>query len=138
MVVPTFKFQAGAAEGGWIRAYDYGWCGAEGIVGGLREVLEAGGQKTVTWVIADHNNKGDACHKVLTIGLAPVDGVVKFRYCTNGDPRGAGSSTLYAAKDFAEAVAVFALNMAPGPDRWLYRQPAKLTMDWDADGTIIA
>lgn len=138
MVVPEFKFAGEKTTGGWVRAHDLGWCGAEGLIEGLREVLDAKGAKTTTWVVADFHTESDAVHSVVSIGFAMVDGEPQLRYCgEKGAPTGAGSYSLpVRGLSLAEAAAVLALGLCVPLGAHIYRQPSTLQIGWELDGSI--
>lgn len=134
-----FDHEVATAEGGWFRAYDHGWCDAPGVVAGLRDVFESKGERTVTFVAADHHASGRRVYQTATIGLGTINGEPIWRYCgADGDPMGPGSHTLHKSTELAEAATQLALAMTKGhpSETTLFRQPSKRIIGWELDGSI--
>lgn len=100
-------------------AYEPDWCGAGGIVAGLRKVLEdhrSRRMSTAVFYIADHHTVSSVIHERLVVGIGRTGRDLRWRWCAaNGSPVGAGSSTICDTDDedfgLCLAVATVALRL---------------------------
>lgn len=111
--------------------FNYGYYDVSGIVQGLRAIAEDASQ-TVTFVCADHPNKGGFVYDMITVGIG-VDEFeenqisAKWRICNEQkNPLGAGSEGLIHGSDESlEAAAVAVAIRLKRPNCYIFRQPNK-------------
>lgn len=123
---PLYLFSLG-------RSYNQGWCGAAGVVEGLRAVHHD--WKPVTFIVADHHTKGDTIYRRTTVAIAAMnpsgelfDEQPRWRYCgENDEPLGASSSTIcnYERENFELTIAIVMNDLArirgKHPNACIYR-----------------
>jgi hypothetical protein len=111
--------------------FNYGYCDVSGIVQGLRSIAEDATQ-TVTFVSADHPNKGGLVYDMITVGIGVYEFEEKYlsakwRICNEkNDPLGAGSEGLIHGSDESlEAAAAAVAIRLKRPNCFIFRQPNK-------------
>ena len=96
------------------RSYNAGWHGPSGVVEGLRDVSR-NQEKTVTFLVAEHHSQGDRIYVRHLIGVASINGELRWRWCGEGDrPDGASSSTIcdFDPENLEMVVASVMINLA--------------------------
>lgn len=111
--------------------FNFGYCDCSGIVHGLRSIAEDA-TKTVTFVCADHPDKGGDIHNILIIGIdiykeVGEEAKATWRICNaNGSASQAGSEGLIHGSDESLESACTAVAMImKRPNTYIFRQPSK-------------